>query len=116
MAIGPQAGEGDLAFSIINPRVPEGLDKEKSIIKSSVSYALIIEALIEALLDQIQIFKVLCVSHPFCNGKFTEAHFEASLDEPGCRLDSLFCIHFSIHNASRLSSRQALGRASILST
>ena len=58
MAIGSQAGEGDLAFSIIKPRVPEGLDKGKSLIKSSVSHALVIEALIEALLDQIQIFKV----------------------------------------------------------
>ena len=97
MAIGSQAGEGDLAFSIIKPRVPEGLDKEKSIIKCSVSYALVIEALIEALLDQIPLFKVLCVLHTFYNEKFTEAHFEASLDEPRCHLDA--CVSHTFYNA-----------------
>ena len=52
MAIGSQAGEGDSTFSIIKPRVPEGLDNVKSVIKSNVSYALVIEALIEASLDK----------------------------------------------------------------
>ena len=97
MAIGSQAGEGDLAFSIIKPRVPKGLDKGKSLTKPSVSYALVIEALIEAFLNQTPIFKVLYVLHPFYNGKITEAHFEASLDEPRCLLDP--CVSHTCYNA-----------------
>ena len=59
MAIGSEAGEGDSDFSIIKPRVPAGLDTRKSVIKSSVYYALVIEALIEAGLDAVLTFQVI---------------------------------------------------------
>ena len=57
MAIGSETGEGDSDFSIIKPRVPVGLDTPKSVIKSSLYYALVIEALIEAGLDECLTFQ-----------------------------------------------------------
>ena len=52
MAIASEAGEGDTPFSITKPRVPAGLDDEKSAIKYSASSASVMEALIEAGLDE----------------------------------------------------------------
>ena len=64
MAIGSEAGEGDSDFSIIKPRVPAGLDTRKSVIKSSVYYALVIEALIEAGLDEVLTFQgIMCSAY-----------------------------------------------------
>ena len=64
MAIGSEAGEGDSGFSIIKPRVPAGLVARKSIVKSSVYYALVIEALIEADLDEVLTFRgIMCPAY-----------------------------------------------------
>ena len=64
MAIGSEAGEGDSDFSIIKPRVPAGLNSQQSVLKSSVYYALAIEALIEAGLDEVLTFQgIMCSAY-----------------------------------------------------
>jgi len=52
MALGSEAGEGDSDFSVIKPRVPVGLNTPKSVMRSSIHWALVLEALIEAGLDE----------------------------------------------------------------
>ena len=95
MAIGPPAGGGDSAFSIIKPRVPSGLRGGKSVIKYRVSYALVIEALIEAGLDEFLKFQEIFFLHTFYNELCIEARFEAGLEEPqrhqDCCVSHTFC-------------------------
>ena len=71
MASGSEAGEGDSPLSIIKPRAPEGLNARKGVIKYSVYYALVIEALMEAGLDDVLLFQGImwsayvlqCITH-----------------------------------------------------